>query len=222
MAAPIATLHHETIHAPGAVPRHRIGVLHGIFGRGRNLATIARRLVERRPEWAALLVDLPGHGDSLEAGPPWTLEACAEQVAALGPMEALLGHSYGGKVALAAIRRIPALRQVWVIDSDPGAGGAEGDVLRMVAALHEHPGPFADRREAERALAGKFPPTVVTWMLTNLRRRDAGWEWRFPLAGVESLLRDYFAIDLTGVLRDPAGPEIHLVRATKSPVLDPA
>ncbi|MEO5821321.1 MAG: alpha/beta fold hydrolase, partial [Vicinamibacteraceae bacterium] len=82
-------------------------LLHGIYGRGRNWAAIARGLAARRPEWAAALVDLRLHGSSPSFTPPHTVAACAADVRALiaqadwpAPADAVVGHSFGGKVAL--------------------------------------------------------------------------------------------------------------------------
>src|SRR5690606_3974496 len=93
----------------------RLYVLHGFFGQGRNWSSFARRLVELRPDWVVVLVDLRLHGDSLDLPGPHTLAAAAEdlvglhEAAAAGagnasdPPEAgsarpaLLGHSFGGK-----------------------------------------------------------------------------------------------------------------------------
>src|SRR5690606_18221961 len=58
-------------------------VLHGIYGAGRNWASIARRLVEERPEWGVLLVDLRLHGGSGGFPPPHSLETGAADVGML-------------------------------------------------------------------------------------------------------------------------------------------
>ena len=73
-------LHHDRISADGVEPGRWIVVLHGIFGSGRNWASVARRLVRRRPEWGVLLVDLRLHGASQGLSPPHTIAACAADV----------------------------------------------------------------------------------------------------------------------------------------------
>src|SRR5690349_9989101 len=90
---------------------------HGIFGSGGNWRSIARKLVERRPRWGAVLVDLRGHGRSESGDPPHTVEAAAADLRALDQklwgegraVRAALGHSLGGKVVL-ALRRQTAHR----------------------------------------------------------------------------------------------------------------
>src|SRR5438067_11845085 len=88
----------------GSRPERAIAFLHGILGRGINLRTIARRFVEARPGWTAWLVDLRGHGRSPKGAPNPSLETAARDVLNLAaqadlPLAALVGHSFGGKVA---------------------------------------------------------------------------------------------------------------------------
>ena len=81
-------------------------MLHGIYGRGRNWLAVARTLVERRPDWRCWLADMRHHGDA-HAGPEaGTLDALAGDIETWGAEQgvqpdAVLGHSFGGKVALA-------------------------------------------------------------------------------------------------------------------------
>src|SRR5262245_59504578 len=102
--------------------------LHGILGRGSNLRSIARQFIAARPDWTAWLVDLRGHGRSIKSGPGPSLEAAARDVANLTdraklPFGAIVGHSFGGKVALEAARigAMPTFGHVVVIDSAPGS-----------------------------------------------------------------------------------------------------
>src|SRR5690606_28024263 len=100
-------------------------VLHGVLGSGNNFRTLIKGLASSCPQFRFLLVDLRLHGRSLEAPPPHTLQACAADLARLAEHDkalpaAVIGHSLGGKVALAyAERQPPELRQVWVLDSYP-------------------------------------------------------------------------------------------------------
>jgi len=112
----------------GAQPERVIAFLHGILGRGLNLRTIARRFVEARPNWSALLLDLRGHGRSAKGSAGPSLEAAARDVVELArradlPLGAILGHSFGGKVALEAARLadLGSLEHLISIDSVPGS-----------------------------------------------------------------------------------------------------
>lgn len=223
-------LAHERV-APEGADGDAAGVcyLHGIFGAGRNWRSVARRVAEATGV-AGLLADLRLHGDSIGFMPPHTIAACASDVRRLvdgeeGSVKVVVGHSFGGKVALALGRRRPrSLRRLWIVDADPSAGVSGGDARRMLEALRERPGPFEHREEAVRALGEEgFAPAVARWMATNLEERDEGLSWGLNLDGIEALLEDYARVDLWPVLEDPPAPlEVHVVKAEGSEVLDEA
>ena len=202
-------------------------VLHGVLGSGRNWRSFARQLAGVAPAWRFALVDLRCHGDSHGAPPPHTVAACADDLARLAtslgqPPAAVLGHSFGGKVALAyAARHGVDLDQVWVLDAVPGplAGDpTDHEVARVIRAVRSIPLPIARREDVvARLLAAGFSDSLAGWMSTNLARGAGGLVWRFDLDGVVALLHDYAALDLWPVLEAPsASPELHLVRAARS------
>jgi pimeloyl-ACP methyl ester carboxylesterase len=219
-------LHHERV-AAGA-PTRWILFLPGIYGSGRNWASVARRLVRARPEWAASLVDLRQHGASQGFPPPHTIEAAAADVAELvtherSEAQAVLGHSFGGKVALIYARSAGAgLEQLWVVDSSPEArppGGSAWDMLRAVRAV---PTTFTDRSDGVRALEGAGVATpVAQWMALNLESSPAGgWRWRIDLDDMEAMLRSFFETDAWDVIEQPPpGLVIHVLKAEESSVL---
>lgn len=214
----------------GASPTAWIYVLHGIYGAGRNWASVARELVRRRGGWGALLVDLRLHGDSRGFGPPHTVEACARDVEALADASepaplAVLGHSFGGKVALSLIGdALPGLLQAWVVDCDPGARPPGGAAVEMLRAVRSLPGPFEERGEAIAGLEARgFDRVVAAWMATDLERADDGLRWRLDLEEVEALLADFFRTDLWPVVEaPPEGVELHFVKAEGSDALPEA
>lgn len=235
MSANVGERHVETASNPilshravtaGGEPSAWIFVLHGIYGAGRNWASIAQRLVERRSDWGAVLVDLRLHADSQGFAPPHTLGACANDVRKLGHHlgvgpHAILGHSFGGKIALLyAAKAGNALRQVWVMDSTPAPRPPTGAAVEMLDFVRQHDR-FPDRRAASEALvASGFASSVARWMVTNLVRRGEVFRWRFDLEGVEMMLTDFFRVDAWDVVEQPpAGVELHFVKASESNVL---
>lgn len=226
---------HDVVIAAGAAPERSFLLLHGILGSGANLRTIARRFVAERPRWAAVLVDLRRHGASLDVAGPDTLEQAAVDVAELArslalPAGAVLGHSFGGKVALqwlAAAREQARLEHVHVIDSNPGARpdarGSEG-TLRVVDVLDALPYPFESREAFVQAVLAQDPrPTLAQWLAMSLRREGDGWRFGPPLASIRALLASYFAADLWPVVESPPeGTQVHLVIGDRSTVLDAA
>ena len=217
----------STLTTEGAAATKILYGLHGIFGSGRNWASVMRRFVRSRPEWACRLIDLRQHGDSQGFAPPHTVAAAAQDLAELAAQNqetpaAVLGHSFGGKVALMYARAHgEALEQVWVIDSTPDARVPDGSAWQMLQLVRQSPREFAARNELVELLARHgIPRPTAQWMATNLEQVDGVYRWRFDLAAIEQLLRDFFEQDLWDVLEHPPGRvQIHIVKADQSSVL---
>jgi esterase len=201
-----------------------IVLLHGIYGRGRNWQAIAKSLTAARPEYACWLVDLPHHGDSSPGRHGDTVEGLAADVVAWLDSErvepdAILGHSFGGKVALAmgdAWRNRPL--QIWVIDSTPETREPAGSAWDMLSAIRSFPPRFSSRDEAAAAfMAQGWSQAVAQWMTTNLTRDGDAFTWRLDFDAMERLLRSFFSTDLWSVV-DQAPPDrtIHFVKASES------
>lgn len=250
-------LHHDLIRAEGSHPDRWMLVAAGIFGAGRNWASVARRFVKARPDWGCIAVDLRQHGDSMGFSPPHTLAACAGDLLALGDhlglgIGAILGHSFGGKVALAFAdlagrsAAAPLLEAVWVVDSTPASREPGGSAWRMLEVLRGHPGPFPDRAAGVAAVeSAGFPRPVALWMSTNLvrwsevdpgvarrwlDRRGPGAPpeadalvWRLDPDDMEALLRSFFDTELWSVVEHPSpGSRVNVIRARESTILDEA
>lgn len=203
-------------------------MLHGIYGSGRNWAPIARRLVEEKPDWGVILADLRLHGDSAGFEPPHTIEAAAGDVAALAQSigrdpAAILGHSFGGKIALAYARdHGDGLRQVWVIDSTLRVREPGGEAWEVLQAVRSLPDSFVNRDELIEGMKPLgYGRTLSNWLGMNLERSEDGLRWKLDWDGVEEMLRDHFRADQWGIVEDPpAGIEVHLVAATESEALE--
>lgn len=225
-----ARLHHERV---GAAPRALL-LTHGIYGSGGNWRSIARRLVERRPDWAVELVDLRQHGRSEPGAPPHDLAACASDLAALwrerGDLAVLAGHSFGGKVVLATRALAPpGLVQTWLLDGSPSArpGAAEdpdNTVARVLAAMEALPRAWAARDAFVAAIeAAGVERAVAQWLAMNLVPGDGGpLVMRLDLAAVRAMLDDYYMRDLWNELHDPRGGDVEIVVATRSTALTDA
>ena len=208
-------------------------ILHGILGSGRNWMSFAKSMVERCPEWRFELVDLRAHGRSPVFTPPHTVGACAGDlkrfVDALTPApgqdahpSAVIGHSFGGKVALAYGRDFSeGLAQVWVLDSPPSnlaSDVEDSEVVSVIRALRSIPLPLAKRDELIPLLAEHgLSRGIALWMTTNLKREGQGLVWRFDLDAVTELIGDYFVQDFWILLeRPPSGPTWHILQAERS------
>ncbi|WP_231118985.1 alpha/beta fold hydrolase [Oecophyllibacter saccharovorans] len=124
----------------GSMQKPAVVLLHGVFGRGRNLGQLARSLA---PDFRVWAFDLRNHGDSPHG--PVSYEAMAQDV--LDTMTQLeleracvLGHSMGGKTAMAMALLAPErVERLVVADIAP-------------APVH-----FGQRRLAQTLAALKFP-----------------------------------------------------------------
>ena len=233
----VPSLAHAVVTAEGAAPTRYILFLHGILGSGGNWRTFARRLVAARPSWGAVLVDLRLHGASQGFPPPHTLAACAEDLerleAELGlPVAAVLGHSFGGKVALEYAARRPDLEIAWILDSSPGARpdarGSESTV-RIVRLLETVPERFARRDEfIDWVVAHGTDRALAMWLAMNVRAAPDGngYVLRVDLPALRALLDDYFARDEWPVIERAVArsskTRFHLVVGGRSSVLDAA
>ncbi|HEU5075081.1 MAG TPA: alpha/beta hydrolase [Polyangiaceae bacterium] len=217
-------LHHASVGNEQAP--HVALVLHGVFGSGSNFRSLMKSLAAERHDWRFVLVDLRLHGRSLEARPPHSLAACADDLAeltrvlALSPA-AVIGHSFGGKVALTYAERRPVgLSQVWVLDSYPGAHrpAADHEVIRVLRSL-EAVGRDFESREAfvDALLERSLTPGISQWLSQNLVREGERYWFRLDLRAIGELLDDYFQRDLWPVVEHPPpNVEVHLVVAERS------
>jgi lipase len=84
----------------------RVVCLHGVTSHGRHFA----KLAESFPGYRVLAPDLLGHGSS-PYEPPWSLDAHLEAVVETVGAEpaALVGHSFGGRLAFELAARAPKL-----------------------------------------------------------------------------------------------------------------
>jgi len=224
----VSDLAHETVGAEAPTDRPALYIMHGFLGSGRNWSSFARRLVDLRSDWYAVLVDLRLHGGSQDIDGPHSVDAAAEDLVELaaslspdGPT-AVLGHSFGGKVALAATGKLaPTPIQTWIIDSTPAAGGEGGGADQLLARLAASPSSFGDRREAVAWIReGGFDETTALWVATNLERRGDTWAWRLDPDGLRELLTDFSDTDLWDAVESaPPDASIHFVRATRGSIL---
>ena len=161
-------------------------ILHGLFGSGGNWRRVARELAPTR---RVLTVDLRNHGAS-----PWadsmSYREMAGDVLRLIEREGLqradvLGHSMGGKTAMALALLCPELvNRLVVVDIAPVAYAdrlsAFAEAMRAIDTLHA-----ASRDEVRQRLASLVPDaSVVPFLMQNLVARNSHFDWRVNLGAI--------------------------------------
>jgi esterase len=223
------TLAVHSVTAPDTTPARWFVFLHGILGSGANWRTFARQVTAAKPEWGALLVDLRLHGESLDFPPPHTVAVAANDVvvACAGKRVAgILGHSFGGKVAIAAATQWPELEHLFVVDSTPAARpdyrGSSG-VRAVVELLRELPDHFPDRSSFTQWAVdrGVGRPTAM-WLAMNIRQDAEGrFVFRIDVPSIRIMMEDYFKVDLWPAIENPENLfRTHLIAGGQSEVVD--
>lgn len=225
------SLHTALVRAPGATPTRALLFLHGILGSGTNLRGLAQSFVQADETLAAVLVDLRLHGRSRAPLPPHDVPACARDLEALAsslawPVAGVVGHSFGGKVALAYHAAHPDLERLVILDSGLGArpdrAGSE-ETMSVLAMLERLPTHY-DKREAfvARVQSEGHGRGIADWLAMNLERTPHGFTLRLDAAGIRALLDSYFSLDLWPVLERSTASRIDLVIGGRSRVWDDA
>lgn len=237
MTTPVE-LSHEHVSGTGTAERRAV-FLHGILGSGANLRTIARRFLAARPGWDAWLVDLRGHGSSPKGTSDPSLSAAAADVRELCawsavPAGAIVGHSFGGKVALEILRQgfgpslarqndaLVPLSHVVTIDSNPGTREPlrEADsALAVIDMLGTLPPSFPSRQAfVDAAVAHGKPRTLAQWLaMSTAPAPGGGVRFALDLPEIRALLSSYFAADLWPLVESPPETaQIHLIIGERS------
>ena len=168
-----------------------VALLHGLFGRAQNLGTLARRLA---PHYRVLSIDLRNHGASPHVA-GMTYEALAgdvlETLADAGALPAsLLGHSMGGKTAMAAALLAPAeVKSLLVADIAPVPYAHRNSAVgaAMLAIPLDRP---MRRADADAALRDAVPDAGVRSFLLQNFLPGAAPAWRIGLANIANALPD--------------------------------
>lgn len=163
-------------------------LLHGLLGSGRNWQTAGAGLTEVAGGREVHALDLRNHGKS-----PWSATMTYEAMVAdvLTWLDArghgavdLMGHSMGGKVAMAlACRRPERVRRLVVVDIAPKDYLSHGHRAEFAAMNELRLEGLQSRGEAEMKLEGRVPDWGMRkFLTTNLERgEDGAWRWAVNL-----------------------------------------
>ncbi len=193
--------------------------LHGLTGHGRRWQPLA---TEYLPEVRMLAPDLRGHGRSISL-PPWTFETVVADVAAVldGRPALVVGHSFGGTVAIRLAARYPDLVRGLVL-LDP-AVGMPADLIDHIARATLARPDYADVEEARLDKLETAWADVDTALLTAelaehlVPAADGRVQWRVHLPAIVS----YWGQLARGIVLPPAEVPTVLVQAMKAQIVTP-
>jgi esterase len=168
-------------------------ILHGLFGSARNWGAIGRRLSARH---RVLAMDLRNHGASPRAEAMDYASMAADVAQTMGAAgaapAALLGHSMGGKAAMAlALTQPEMVTRLLVADIAPVPYPPRQ--ARIVGAMRAVPlRPGLSRREADAALLSEGVQDQATraFLLQNLRFESEEPAWRCGLDEIAAAMAD--------------------------------
>ena len=219
----------------GLAEGKRVWILHGIMGSRQNWSRFARHLGLAQPHLSITTIDLRCHGDNVHIEGPHTIAACVHDLLVLGELigrpQVVIGHSFGGKVALqyaadaSKVSERYSLETVWTLDSplEAAVKPGQGEVARVIEVCGLITMPQPTRQAVIEYFTERgFALGIAQWMTTNLKRvnvhqpSQSGFEWKFDLQGIKSLIADYWRVDGWSLLEEVT-PEIqlHLLRAER-------
>ena len=169
--------------------RHRgegrpLVILHGLFGSSDNWMSIAKLLSD---QFSLFLPDLRNHGNSPNSE-TWNYDVISDDVAELMHQLKLkdcsiIGHSLGGKTAMALALKYPGLvRKLVVVDIGPKYYPPQHRKI-LDGLLSIDLKKVERRQDADEQLAKYVPePAVRMFLLKNLSRTgDNHFEWKINL-----------------------------------------
>lgn len=218
----------HSIVGESAYPKATAFIVHGVLGAARNMMGFAKALSMQHPHWRFVVLDLRNHGHSTGFIAPHTLEACAEDLWQLGVQvgeqpQAVIGHSFGGKVALAYAKHVgESLQSAWILDCMPGPHDLkavqqnETSITQLIPALQTLTLPLTSRKLLADALIEQgIARKVALWMTTNLRETPEGLVWAFDLPNIVHMLHSYGAADYWPLLEHKRPTAYHIVHAER-------
>lgn len=178
-------------------------LIHGLFGSLDNLGGLARVLADH---YKVYQIDLPNHGQSPRSDDvtyPSQASAVKDFITQQGLNHvSVVGHSMGGKVAMAFAMANPDLvDQLVVMDIAPVQYRVRRHDAVLAGLNATMQTPIANRKEAEQTLSQHVKePGVRQFLLKSLAKQDDGhFNWRFNVAALEANYDDITDWPLNGV-----------------------
>jgi pimeloyl-ACP methyl ester carboxylesterase len=193
-------------------------ILHGLFGAARNFGAIQRALALR---FRVIALDMRNHGASPHEADmryPTLAGDVSDTLQALGiETAAVIGHSMGGKAAMAMALRWPELVGRLLVSDIAPVNYQHGNATFAAAMQGIRLFPGLTRREADAALAEAVPDqTLRPFLLQNLQL-GAQPGWRIGLDEIAAAIPGLEGwTDLPGTYQ---GPTLFVTGANSNYVL---
>ena len=206
--------------------------LHGLLGNGKNLKTLAKKVVATNNEVnsslrsCGLLMDLRGHGRSNHgnySSDNHTFDSCINDIHATleTPTPSLvMGHSWGGRLALQYVHSLlkqdeSSLPSLWLLDTVPGQIGL--GVLHVLDAVQRIDFVNKTRQDVAKELEEYgLDRAIAQWLASTLQQdKDTKLlEWGFDVNVVKELMPEFQNQDFVGMLQDvlAKGASVKLIK----------
>jgi len=201
-------------------PRTPVVILHGILGSGQNWRGIAQKAEISRDQ-RVFTVDLRNHGRSPHSA-RMDLRAMAEDLDLFLEQKGLtdctlLGHSLGGKVAMATALAFPSRIQKLIVADIAPVNYETRDmpataVLKALRAVELDSA--SSRGDVDKLLQASIPDKGLrSWVLQNLNPRDAegnpNLSWKANLPVLQQCLPSIHQTDWNGLAKESyTGPTL--------------
>ncbi|GIU10999.1 MULTISPECIES: alpha/beta fold hydrolase [unclassified Shewanella] len=193
---------HYVISGQGPV----VILIHGLFGDLDNLKALGKELEE---QFTVVRIDVLNHGSSPRVASMNYQSLADSMVKLIEELDCnqaiLIGHSMGGKIAMATALSYPQLvSKLVVADIAPVAYQSRHD--KVFAALESMPiNELKDRRQALTHMqACDVDDGTAQFLLKSLTRAEQGFSWKMNLKGLKTSYADI--IDWPDFSRNYQGP----------------
>lgn len=165
-----------------------IGLIHGLFGSGDNFHQLGKALSDH---FQVYLIDAPNHGRSPRLD---SMDYQRQAELVLFTLDTLhikrcglVGHSMGGKIAMACALIAPErIEKLVVADMSPVHYKAHDHESEFAALKAVDLTTITSRREADQQMAFYIDnPQVRQFLLKSLVKNDLQWHWQFAVDYLE-------------------------------------
>ncbi len=213
----------------GTNTQQRIVFLHGLMAFSANWRKIANKLEN---QYQCLIYDQRGHGRSFKPESDYSLEDYAEDLHKIANDLGwenfhLVGHSLGGRVAMAFAHKYPDKVKTLTIE-DMGAGIFVDSYKYYERMLNIVPTPFTSKENVKVFFENDFlkhftpsenPKVLLTFLQANIEEKESGvYDWKFSKQGIIETAKESHKTDRWLEVSSFKMPVL-LVRGEKSHVL---